>query len=132
MVGLFVAGLFALIVTLVLDRLYELPTDFNLNDLSIVQTHTGPTTILVAFAAGIAGMLAVETRASAAVGVAISVTTIPAAAFLGVALGVEAWRSALPAVGVLAANIVLMLAGGSLVLALQRRQRRIQSESGLV
>ena len=43
--------------------------------------------VLVAFAAGIAGMLAVETRASMGVGVAISVTTIPAAAFLGVAAG---------------------------------------------
>jgi hypothetical protein len=32
-------------------------------------------------------MLAVETRAGAAVGVGISVTTIPASAFLGVAVG---------------------------------------------
>jgi Domain of unknown function (DUF389) len=44
-------------------------------------------TIHVALAAGIAGMLALETRASAAVGVAISVTTIPASAFLGVTVG---------------------------------------------
>jgi uncharacterized membrane protein len=45
-------------------------------------------TPIVAFAAGIAGMLALETRASSAVGVAISVTTIPASAYLGVAAGV--------------------------------------------
>ena len=32
-------------------------------------------------------MLSFETRASAAVGVAISVTTIPASAYLGVAIG---------------------------------------------
>ena len=44
-------------------------------------------TIVVAFVAGVAGMLAFETRASSAIGVAISVTTIPAAAYLGVALG---------------------------------------------
>ena len=38
---------------------------------------------MAAFAAGVAGMLAVETRASMGVGVAISVTTIPAAADIG-------------------------------------------------
>lgn len=41
-----------------------------------------------AAAAGVAGMLALETRASAGVGVAISVTTIPAAGYLGVAAAV--------------------------------------------
>ena len=45
-------------------------------------------TILVAFVAGtLRAMLAFETRASSAIGVAISVTTIPAAAYLGVAIG---------------------------------------------
>ena len=52
---------------------------------------TSPTTdystVLVALAAGVAAMLSFETRASAAVGVAISVTTIPASAYLGVAIG---------------------------------------------
>ena len=42
-------------------------------------------TVGVALAAGVAGMLALETRASSAVGVGISITTIPAAAYLGVA-----------------------------------------------
>ncbi len=119
--GLVVAGLLALIVAVALKVLDMLPAGYSLQDLSDVQTHTGATTILVAFAAGVAGMLAVETRASAAVGVAISVTTIPAAAYLGVALGVEAWRPALPVIGVLATNIAFMLAGGSIVLAVQRR-----------
>ena len=40
-------------------------------------------------------MLALETRASAAVGVAVSVTTIPAAAYLGVAAGLGEAGSAL-------------------------------------
>jgi hypothetical protein len=78
------------------------------------------TTILVAFAAGIAGMLAVETRAGAAVGVAISVTTIPAAAYLGIALGIAELRTSLSGLGVLGANIAMMLVGGSLALAIQR------------
>jgi Domain of unknown function (DUF389) len=59
----------------------------------------------VAFAAGIAGMLAVETRASAGVGVAISVTTIPAAAFLGVAAGIGELSKSLSALAVLGVNV---------------------------
>jgi Domain of unknown function (DUF389) len=43
---------------------------------------------LVALAAGVAAILVLETRASSAVGVAISVTTIPSSAYLGVAAGV--------------------------------------------
>ena len=54
------------------------------------QTEINGTTVIVAFAAGVAGMLAVETRSGAAVGVAISVSTIPAAAYLGVSAGIGA------------------------------------------
>ena len=49
-------------------------------------THTDATTIMVALAAGVAALLTYETKAGAAVGVAISVTTIPASAYLGVLL----------------------------------------------
>ena len=51
-------------------------------------TTVNDATVGVALAAGIAGMLALETRASSAVGVAISITTIPAAAYFGVAVAV--------------------------------------------
>src|SRR5262249_21180965 len=87
-VGLGVAGVLAALVGAFLDRLDLLPSGFALSEFSAAQTHVNATTILVALAAGVAGMLAVETRASAAVGVAISVTTIPAAAYLGVAIGI--------------------------------------------
>lgn len=123
--GLAIAGLAAGIVSVALDALNLVPEGFGVHEFSAAQTHANTTTILVAFTAGVAGMLAVETRASAAVGVAISVTTIPAAAYLGVALGTGQFRPALPALGVLAANIALMLAGGSIVLAVQRRQARL-------
>jgi len=66
-------------------------------------------------------MLAVETRASMGVGVAISVTTIPAAAFLGVAAGVGEFSRSLGALGVLGTNIGMMLVGGSAALIVQRR-----------
>jgi Domain of unknown function (DUF389) len=66
-------------------------------------------------------MLAVETRASMGVGVAISVTTIPAAAFLGVAAGVGELSKSLGGLAVLGTNVGMMLVGGSLALVVQRR-----------
>jgi uncharacterized membrane protein len=75
---------------------------------------------IIAFVAGIAGMLAFETRASAAVGVAISVTTIPAAAFIGVALAAGRPDGALRGFGVLAVNVLALTAGGVLTLVAQR------------
>ncbi|MFZ0378185.1 MAG: DUF389 domain-containing protein [Solirubrobacteraceae bacterium] len=77
-------------------------------------------TPIVAFAAGVAAILALETRASSAVGVAISVTTIPASAYLGVATGVGDGSKALGALAVLGINIAMLLVGGSIMLLVQR------------
>jgi len=83
--------------------------------------HVSVATVGVALAAGVAGMLSFETRASFAVGVAISVTTVPAAAYMGVAAGLgEWWRGALGALAVLAVNLVILLLAGTATLALQR------------
>lgn len=65
-------------------------------------------------------MLALETRASAAVGVAISVTTIPASAHLGVAAGLGEVSKAGGALLVLAINIAMLLVGGCFTLVAQR------------
>jgi uncharacterized hydrophobic protein (TIGR00271 family) len=118
--GLAVACLLAAAVTLVLRVFDRLPAGFGVGEIPAAQTHVSATTIIVATAAGIAGMLAVETRASAAVGVGISVTTIPASAFLGVALGTGQVGKSWSALAVLAVNIAMMLAGGSVALAIQR------------
>ena len=67
------------------------------------------------------GILALETRASSSVGVAISVTTIPASAYLGVALGAGGIDHALGAAVVLAINVSLLIVGGTLTLRLQQR-----------
>jgi uncharacterized hydrophobic protein (TIGR00271 family) len=84
-------------------------------------------TVLVALAAGVAAMLSFETRAAAAVGVAISVTTIPASALLGVSLGLGELGEAGGAALVLLTNVVLLILSGSLTLALQRRLARRRS-----
>ena len=82
------------------------------------------TTAIVAFVAGIAAMLAFETRGSAAVGVAISVTTIPAAAFIGVTLAAHGIGGAWQALAVLIVNVVFLVVGGAGVLIVQRLRVR--------
>ena len=102
-VGLGAASAAAAALTVGLDLAGELPAAFDVGESSLESLTTVNVTIVgVALAAGIAAMLAVETRASAAVGVAISVTTIPAAAYLGVAVGVGEASEATGALAVLA------------------------------
>jgi uncharacterized hydrophobic protein (TIGR00271 family) len=125
--GLAVACLFAAAVSLFLDVSDLMPSGFTLGEVPAAQTHVNATTILVAFAAGVAGMLAVETRASAAVGVGISVTTIPASAFFGVAIGTGELSRSWSALAVLGVNIAMMLLGGSIALATQRMRARTVS-----
>ncbi len=80
-------------------------------------------TVVVALVAGVVGILAFETKSGSAVGVAISVTTIPAAAFIGVVVAVHDWRSTGGAVAVLAVNIVILLTAGTATLLAQRIRR---------
>jgi uncharacterized hydrophobic protein (TIGR00271 family) len=83
--------------------------------------HVDYSTVLVALAAGVAAMLSFETRAAAAVGVAISVTSIPASALFGVSLGLGEVSASWGAAAVLAVNVTLLLLSGSTTLAVQRR-----------
>ncbi len=71
-----------------------------------------------------AAILAVETRASAAVGVGISVTTVP---YLGVAAGMGQASKASGALGVLAVNVAMLLIAGTATLQLQRWLARRRS-----
>jgi uncharacterized hydrophobic protein (TIGR00271 family) len=132
-VGLGVAALAAALSAFVQDQLDLIPSDFDIDVTGVLGglTAVSNETIAVALVAGIAGMLALETRASSGVGVAISVTTIPAAAYLGVAAGLGELDKALGALGVLGANVSMMVVGavGTLVLqsllmrrAMARRQ----------
>jgi uncharacterized hydrophobic protein (TIGR00271 family) len=130
-VGLALAALVAGVVTGLLDRVDALPAKYNAN-VSFLHglTHVDETTVLIALAAGIAAMLAFETRASAAVGVAISVTTIPASASLGVAFAVGAWSRGLDALAVLGVNVAALLLSGSATLAVQQWSARRNPVSG--
>jgi uncharacterized hydrophobic protein (TIGR00271 family) len=99
-----------------------LPDGFRVEHSSLSNlAHTDYSTVLIALAAGVAAMLSFETKASAAVGVAISVTTIPASAYLGVAIGGGGIEHAMGAAAVLAVNVSLLIVSGSLTLLIQRR-----------
>jgi uncharacterized hydrophobic protein (TIGR00271 family) len=121
-IGLATACVVGGVMTFVLNKLDLLPSGFDvghggfLTGLSSVNVSTP----IVAFAAGVAAILALETRAGAAVGVAISVTTIPASAYLGVAAGVRQEAKAAGALAVLGVNVSMLLLGGCMTLLIQR------------
>jgi uncharacterized hydrophobic protein (TIGR00271 family) len=121
-VGMAAICLTAAMLTVVLDLLDLLSSGFEVGESALSGlTSVNSSTIGVALAAGVAGMFALETRASSAVGVAISITTIPAAAYLGVAAGVGEASKALGALAVLGVNVAMLLVAGTLTLVVQRR-----------
>jgi uncharacterized hydrophobic protein (TIGR00271 family) len=131
-VGLGTSCAAATLVAVALDLTDLMPSDFALNESALGGlTTVDAATVGVAFAAGVAGILALETRASSAVGVAISVTTIPAAAYLGVAVGVGEASQAWGALGVLGVNVTVLLMAGTLTLLVQRRWGRASTKSAM-
>jgi uncharacterized hydrophobic protein (TIGR00271 family) len=129
-VGLGLVAVVAGVLTAVLDLLNLLPASFHVgeNGLSGLTT-VNSSTFVVAFAAGVAGMLALETRASSAVGVAISVTTIPASAYLGVAAGEGEADKAAGALAVLGINVAMLLLSGSITLLAQQALARHEARA---
>ena len=111
----------AAVLSALLDASGVLGSNFKVTESSLESlAQTDYSTVLIALAAGVAAMLSFETRASTAVGVAISVTTIPASAYLGVAIGAGDSGDGLPALIVLAVNVSLLIVAGSGTLLLQR------------
>jgi uncharacterized hydrophobic protein (TIGR00271 family) len=107
------------------------PTDFTADEHQIANLISSPDafTVIVAVCAGAAGMLSLTTAKSGAlIGVLISVTTIPAAANIGVAAAYgdeDGWTGSATQ---LALNLASILVAGTLVLMIQRllyaRRRR--------
>jgi uncharacterized hydrophobic protein (TIGR00271 family) len=119
--GLGVAAAAAAVSARAQHGLGVIPAKFDIDSTVLGSlTTVGHETIAVALAAGVAGMLALESRASSGVGVAVSVTTIPAAAYLGVALGLAEHGKAFGALGVLGTNVAMLVVGSSATLVLQR------------
>jgi uncharacterized membrane protein len=123
--GLSISALAACVSTLILRLVGRVEGDLVLAKtvLGPSLTTLGPGTALVAVAAGVAGMLAYERVGGAAVGVAISVTTIPAAAYVGDAIALGRTSPVGGAFLVLVTNVVLIVATSTATLAFQRRNR---------
>lgn len=114
------------------------PQDFSQADHSLSKVIASPDffAFFVAACAGAAGMLSLSTAKSGAlIGVLISVTTIPAAANVGVAAAYGDWPAWRGSMGQLAVNAAAILLAGTLTLAIQRRsylrrRRRHRADAG--
>ncbi len=85
--------------------------------------QVGPFSLILAMLAGAAGMLSLTSAKSAAlIGVFISVTTVPAAAFAVVAITTGDWRTAAESTLQLLVNLVGIAFAGVVVLLLRTRR----------
>ena len=107
------------------------PDNFSDADHSLSAVISSPDffSFFVAFCAGVVGMLSLtSSKSSVLVGVLISVTTIPAAANIGVAAAYADWSSWRGSQIQLAVNLVMLFSAGCLTLLVQRhtynRRRR--------
>jgi uncharacterized hydrophobic protein (TIGR00271 family) len=91
--------------------------------------HPGPYSLIVAGLAGAAGMLSmISRRSSALIGVFISVTTVPAAGYIAVALVMgEASKAAGSALQLLLNLLGIVLAAAGVLLFFKFTQRRAQT-----
>ncbi len=126
LIGLASGALGAFGATAVLRLFDRVDDDLRLADTMMGEalTQIGPGSLIVAAVAGVAGMMAFERPSGAAVGVAISVTTIPAAAYVGAAMAMGRDDPMWGALGVLLANVVTLILASTATLAAQRRVRR--------
>lgn len=77
--------------------------------------------VIVAILAGVVGVVSLtESRANALIGVFISVTTIPAAASIGLSLAFSSWHDAAGSLYQLLLNVVILVAVGAAGLTAQR------------
>ena len=100
------------------------PERFSEADHSLSRLIASPDffAFFVAACAGVAGVLSLSTAKSGAlIGVLISVTTIPAAANIGVSAAYGEWASLGGSVGQLAINLTAIVLAGTLTLVIQRR-----------
>ena len=112
------------LATLLLKGVDQLPDRIAFDSQVLVRFISNPDffSVYVALIAGVVGMLSLTTaKSSALVGVLISITTIPAAANIGVAAAYTDWATAWGATVQLGLNLISIFVAGLLTLLLQRR-----------
>ena len=110
--------------TLALRALGVIETGTDYSDQSFVEfiSHPDGWTFVVAFLAGTAGVLSLTSAKSGAlIGVLISVTTIPAAANIGIAAALGHWHNWRGAILQLSVNLAMIVIAGVATLFVQRR-----------
>jgi uncharacterized hydrophobic protein (TIGR00271 family) len=130
-VGFPVAILAAYLFALIIRGLDLTPETFSVTDHPFTSFISDPNefSFIVAVFAGVAGMLSLTSaKSSALIGVLVSVTTIPAAANIGVAAAYTEWSECRGAALQLVVNLTAILLAGVATLYLQRtvymRRRR--------
>ncbi len=118
------------VATALLKAVGVAPSTFPNHPLTLFISSPDVYSVLVAYLAGTAGILSLTSAKSGAlVGVVISVTTIPAAANIGVAGAYQQWDEVRGACLQLAINLIAIVAGGLARLFVQHRvyQRRVRA-----
>lgn len=121
------ASLAAFVMTALVIGLGELPATYAGEQRPLTEfiSHPDGYALLVALLAGVAGIVSLTSAKSAAlVGVAVSVTTVPAAADIGVAAAAGRWSECLGATAQLAVNLVALVIAGAVTLEVRRRGSR--------
>ena len=122
-VGFPVAIMAGFLVSVAIKQLGLAPDGFDLDSRQFTEfiTHPDFFSFFVAFLAGSAGVLSLtSTKSGALIGVLISVTTIPAAANIGIAAALGDWDTFAGSAAQLAVNLVAILLAGTLTLYVQR------------
>jgi uncharacterized hydrophobic protein (TIGR00271 family) len=112
------------IFSVVIHGMGQTPGDYLLGFRPVSDLISQPNlySVVVAVVAGIVGVVSIlQARASALIGVFISVTTIPAAADMGVSAAFGHWSETWGATEQLVLNVAILLVVGVAALVLQRR-----------
>jgi uncharacterized hydrophobic protein (TIGR00271 family) len=121
-IGFPVGTLTTLVTSLALIAVDAFPDDYGTHQLTSFISHPDFLSFFVAFVAGSAGVLSLtNAKSGALVGVLVSVTTIPAAANIGVAAAYGEWSAAWGACQQLAINLAAIVLSGVATLFVQRR-----------
>lgn len=123
-IGFPMAIVTAVVLTLALRWADRIPLTYRLGERPLTNFISNPDlfAVIIAVLAAVAGMVSLtEARGGVLVGVLISVTTIPAAANVGVALAMSRRDEAIGALAQLALNLTILVAVGALTMRIQSR-----------
>jgi uncharacterized hydrophobic protein (TIGR00271 family) len=122
--GFGLAVIASFLFSLVIHGLGQTPRDYTLGFRPVSDLISQPNlfSVVVAVLAGLVGVISIlQSRANALIGVFISVTTIPAAAAMGLSAAFGQWDEAAEATEQLFLNVIILLVVGVAALVVQRR-----------